>query len=87
MEREPDVYVRTVLTFRNHPAPTMAITAMRKTAEMNKESNLKEAEAITTNAYVDISDSVLKTGGFLVKKWNKNLADDNKVQKRWSSSG
>ena len=58
-EREPDVYVKTVLTFGDRPAPTMAITAMRKTAEMNKESNPKAAEAIIKNAYVDdICDSV-----------------------------
>ena len=58
-EREPDGYVKTFLTFGDRPAPTMAITAMRKTAEMNKESNPKAAEAIIKNAYVDdICDSV-----------------------------
>ncbi|XP_068671013.1 uncharacterized protein [Montipora capricornis] len=58
-EREPDGYVKTVLTFGDRPAPTMAITAMRKTAEMNKESNPKATEAIIKNAYVDdICDSV-----------------------------
>ncbi|XP_068762187.1 uncharacterized protein [Montipora capricornis] len=58
-EREPDGYVKTVPTFGDRPAPTMAITAMRKTAEMNKESNPKAAEAIIKNAYVDdICDSV-----------------------------
>ena len=58
-ERETDVYVRTVLTFGDRPAPTMAITAMRKTAETSKESNPKAAEAIIKNAYVgDICDSV-----------------------------
>ena len=58
-ERETDVYVKTVLTFGDRPAPTMAITAMRKTAETSKESNPKAAEAIIKNAYVDdICDSV-----------------------------
>ncbi|XP_067030552.1 uncharacterized protein [Acropora muricata] len=62
-EREPDVYVKTVLTFRDRPAPTMAITAMRKTAEMSKESNPKAAETIAKNAYVDdICDSVQNVG-------------------------
>ena len=51
--------MKTVLTFGDRPAPTKAITAMRKTAEMNKESNPKAAEAIIKNAYVDdICDSV-----------------------------
>ena len=37
----------------------MAIMAMQKTAEMNKERNPKAAETITKNAYVnDICDSV-----------------------------
>lgn len=31
--REPDVYVKTVLTFGDKPAPAMAQTALRKTAE------------------------------------------------------
>ena len=31
-EREPDIYVKTVLTFGDRLAPTMMITAMRKTA-------------------------------------------------------
>ena len=31
-EREPDIYVKTVLTFGDRLAPTMIITAMRKTA-------------------------------------------------------
>ena len=30
-EREPDIYVKTVLTFGDRLAPTMIITAMRKT--------------------------------------------------------
>ena len=52
-EREPDVYVKTVLTLGDRHAPTMEITSMRKTAEMNKESNPKAAEAIIKNAYVN----------------------------------
>ena len=31
-EREPDIYVKTVLTFGDRLAPTMIITAMRKIA-------------------------------------------------------
>ena len=58
-EREQAVYLKTVLTFGDRSAPTIAITAMRKTAEMSKESNPKPAEAIIKNAFVDdICDSV-----------------------------
>ena len=59
VDREPDTYVKTVLTFGDRPAPTMAITAMRKTANMKKEEKPRAAEAILKNAYVDdICDSV-----------------------------
>ena len=59
MNREPDQFIKTVLTFGDRPAPTMAITAMRKTAHMHRETSPKAAESITKNAYVDdICDSV-----------------------------
>ena len=51
--REPDTYVKTVLTFGDRPAPTMAITAMRKTAKLKQDVKPKAAEAIINNAYVD----------------------------------
>jgi hypothetical protein len=61
-DRKPDTYVKTVLTFGDRPSPTMAITAMHKTAELNKESQPAAAEAIINNAYVDdICDSVCST--------------------------
>ena len=57
--REPDVYVKTVLTFGDKPAPAMAQTALRKTAEESKITHPKAAEVITENTYMDdICDSV-----------------------------
>ena len=59
VDREKDTYVKTVLTFGDRPAPTMAITAMQKTANMKKEGKPRAAEAILKNPYVDdICDSV-----------------------------
>ena len=59
VNREPDQFVKTVLTFGDRPAPTMAITAMRKTANMHRQTSPKAVESITKNAYVDdICDSV-----------------------------
>ena len=56
---EPDQFVKTVLTYGDLPAPMMAITAMRKTVHMHRETSPKAAESITKNAYVDdICDSV-----------------------------
>ena len=57
-ERQPDTYVKTVLTFGDRPAPTMAITAMHMTAKLKQDAKPKAAEAIINNAYVDdICDS------------------------------
>ena len=51
--REPDVYVKIVLTFGDKPAPAMAQIALRKTAEESKITHPKAVEVITKNAYMD----------------------------------
>ena len=57
--RKPYVYVKTVLTFGDKPAPAMAQTALRKTAQESKSTHPKAAEIIMKNAYMDdICDSV-----------------------------
>ena len=57
-DRELDTYVKTVLTFGDRPAPTMAITALHKTTTMKEDQKPKVAEAIIKNSYVDdICDS------------------------------
>jgi hypothetical protein len=58
-KREPDVYVKTVLTFGDKPAPAMAQIALQKTAEENKILHPQAAKAIKENSYMDdICDSV-----------------------------
>ena len=58
-ERAPDVYVKTVLTFGDNPAPAMAQTALRKTADEAKEVFPKAAKVLKENTYMDdICDSV-----------------------------
>ena len=52
-ETEPDIYVKTDLTFEDRPAPAMATTAMRKTASLKEDLKPRAAEAIVKNAYVD----------------------------------
>ena len=44
--REPDVYVKTVLTFGDKPAPAMAQTALAKTAEESQSTHPEAAEVI-----------------------------------------
>ena len=57
--RKPDVYVKTVLTFGDKPAPAMAQIALRKTAQESQATNPDAAEVLTNNVYMDdICDSV-----------------------------
>ena len=72
--REPDVYVKTVLTFGDKPAPAMAQIALRKTAEESKITHPKAAEVITKIAkqQTEDIDTVLEKGGFRVKGWISN---------------
>lgn len=59
VDREPDVYIKTVLTFGDKPAPAMAQIALRKTAEEHQQSYPQAAKALKENSYMDdICDSV-----------------------------
>ena len=51
--REPDVYVKTVLTFGDKPAPAMAQIALRKTADQAKSSYSVAAQVLKNNTYMD----------------------------------
>ena len=58
-EREPDVYIKTVLTFGDKPAPAMAQIALRKTAQECKDLKPNAAKVLTDNVYMDdICESV-----------------------------
>ena len=57
--RDPDVYVKTVLTFGEKPAPAMAHIALQKTAKESQSSHPEAPKAIIDNSYMDdICDSV-----------------------------
>ena len=59
VHREPDVYVKKVLTFGDKPAPAMAQIALRKTADEGKERYPEAARVLTENTYMDdICESV-----------------------------
>ena len=59
IEREPDVYVITSVSFGDKPAGNIATLALRKTAEMGKETYFKAANVIQNSTRVDdIIDSV-----------------------------
>ena len=58
-ERDPDIYVKTVLTFGDKPAPATAQIALRKTAEENQDLYPEAASSLKKNSYMDdICDSV-----------------------------
>ena len=60
IDREPDVYVMTVLTFGDKPAPAIAQMALRKTADEAKDEFPVAAQVLKDNTYMDdICDSVL----------------------------
>ena len=59
-DRTLNVYVKTVLTFGDKPAPVMAQTVLRKTADKAREDLPKAAKVLKSeNTYMDnICDSV-----------------------------
>ena len=88
-EREPDVYVKTVLTFGDKPAPAMAQTALRKTAEEAKNCYPDAAKIIADNTYVDdICDSVpsVEEAKRLTKETDKVLESGGFHVKGWLSN-
>ena len=92
MDREPDTYIKTVLTFGDKPAPAMAQIALQKTAEENQYLYLKAAKAIRDNSHMDNLCASLNTvqqawkqtedidkileTGFCMKEWISNKTLD-----------
>jgi hypothetical protein len=52
VNRKPDTYVKQVLTFGDKPAPVMALTALRKTADEARDNYPEAARVITDNTYL-----------------------------------
>ena len=52
-ERPPDHYALTCVPFGDRPSGAIAITALRKTAEMSEEMYPQAVEVIKNNSYVD----------------------------------
>ena len=58
-EREPDTYVMTSVNMGDRPSGTIAMIALRKTAEMSKYECPRACETILSNSYMDdIPDSI-----------------------------
>lgn len=53
VEKQPDTYVMTSVNMGDRPSGTMAMVALRKTAEMSKTKFPRSSETILTNSYMD----------------------------------
>ena len=87
--RKPDVYVKTVLTFGEKPAPAMAQIALRKTAQESRATKPDVAEVIINNVHKDdICDSVntIKEAQRLSKDIDSVLAKGGFSVKGWISN-
>ncbi|XP_014672985.1 PREDICTED: uncharacterized protein LOC106813368, partial [Priapulus caudatus] len=51
--REPDVYMKEVVTFGDKPAPAMALTALKRTAKEGEVACPKAAKIINHDTYMD----------------------------------
>ena len=88
-EREPDVYVKTVLTFGDKPAAAMAQIALRKTADEAVETHTEAAKTLLENSYVDdICDSVstVEKAQRLTADIDEVLATGGLKVKGWTSN-
>ena len=88
-DREPDTYVKNVLTFGDKPAPAMAQIALRKTAEESADVHPKAANVLKNNTYVDdICDSLKTTdeARMLTKDIDEVLATGGFSIKEWISN-
>ena len=87
--RDPDVYVKTVLTFGDKPAPALAQITLRKTAEQEIDVYPETAETLKKNTYVDnICDSVtsLEKADKLTDELDTVLAKGGFKVKGWVSN-
>ncbi|KAK3699224.1 hypothetical protein QZH41_002094, partial [Actinostola sp. cb2023] len=87
--REPDTYVKTVLTFGDKPAPAMAQIALRKTAEEGEDSYPEAAQKLKRNTYMDdICESVhtAEKAEKMTKELDKVLENGGFKVKGWTSN-
>ena len=89
LNKSPDVYIKTVLTFGDKPAPAMAQTALRKTAEAAEHRFPHAARVLTENTYMDdICDSVctVEEAIKLTKEVDEVLSEGGFAVKGWLSN-
>ena len=88
--REPETYAITAVNMGDRPSATIAIVALRKTAEMYKEKCPEASNTIITNSYMDdIPESVptKKEAIHRIKEIDMILATGGFKIKEWIISG
>ena len=88
-DRERNVYVKSVLTFGDKRAPTMAQIALRKTAQLNNDEHPQAAEVSTNSVYMnDICESgdTVKEARRLTKEMDEVLKTGGFRVKGWISN-
>ncbi|XP_070548332.1 uncharacterized protein [Ptychodera flava] len=89
VSKKPEVYVKTVLTFGDKPAPAMAQTALKRTAEEGEKLYPEAARTLKENTYMDdICDSVhtVNQAQKLTKQVDTVLAEGGFKVKGWVSN-
>ncbi|KAJ8021031.1 hypothetical protein HOLleu_40785 [Holothuria leucospilota] len=88
-KREPDVYVKEVVTFGDKPAPAMALTALKRTAEEGAKEYPEAARVLHENTFMDdICTSVhsREEAKKLIKDIDKVLQKGSFKVKEWVSN-
>ncbi|XP_063970046.1 uncharacterized protein LOC129255891 [Lytechinus pictus] len=89
VEQEPDVYVKTVVTFGDKPAPAMAQIALRRTAEEGRAAYPEAASVIERDTYMDdicTSVSTVEEGRNLTHDLDEVLDTGGFKVKGWISN-
>ncbi|XP_071847894.1 uncharacterized protein [Apostichopus japonicus] len=87
--RNPDTFIKTVLTFGDKPAPAMAFAALRMTAKENADMYPTAAKVINHDTYMDDVCTSVKTseeGAELIHSLNNVLDTGGFKIKGWMSN-
>ncbi|XP_071827786.1 uncharacterized protein [Apostichopus japonicus] len=88
-DQDPEVHVKTVLTFGDKPAPAMAQIALKRTAEECRENFPRAAEVIDRDTYMDdmcTSVQDVEEAQKLTKDIDTVLSEGGFKVKGWSSN-
>ncbi|KAJ8036637.1 hypothetical protein HOLleu_20672 [Holothuria leucospilota] len=89
IDRTPEVFVKTVLTFGDRPAPAMAQVALLKTAKEGEQQHPRAAQALRHNTYMDdicLSNPTIEDAAEITHGIDEVLKGGGFKVKEWLSS-